>query len=41
MGPFISVSEMDVASEFHPYLYQIIGQLLRIRGAIDKTYSQL
>ncbi len=41
MGPFISVLEMDVASEFHPYIYLIIGQMLRIRGGIDKNYSQL
>lgn len=41
MTPFFKVLEMDQASEFHPYIYQIIGLMLRIRNEINGNYNQL
>ena len=41
MGPFIKILEMDHAAEFHPYIYQIIGLMLRIRNAVTPDYAAL
>eukprot|EP01083_Nonionella_stella_P098114 275827_1 len=41
MGPFLQILEMEQASEFHPYIYQIIGLMVRIRGSVDRDYAGL
>merc|ERR1719361_37902 len=41
MTPFQQILEMEMAAEFHPYIYQIIGLMLRIRGSVTANYEQL
>jgi len=41
MGPFMKILEMDHAAEFHPYIYQIIGLMLRMRNKVTPNYEQL
>merc|ERR1712061_329975 len=41
MGPFFKILEMDHAAEFHPYIYQIIGLMLRIRNEVTANYESL
>jgi len=41
MGPFFKILEMDHAAEFHPYIYQIIGLMLRIRNEVTSNYESL
>jgi len=41
MTPFLRILDMDQASEFHPYIYQLIGLMLRIRNRVDSDYASL
>merc|ERR1719445_528103 len=41
MGPFVAILDMEQATEFHPYIYQMIGLMLRLRAEVNANYEQL